>query len=159
MAGTEDHNPSEGSEYATQVEEMASIPALERTGATWRLDNGLEIAERRIPIGVVGAITAAVEGLPQGLRPGDVSLVSVSTTLATNAVVEGHGSSVGALLIGFDKAMAERTGIARGFPAMPVALIGGGTGIGAGIAAMPCVIAARSCLRGPYWSRSAFCWS
>ena len=79
-----------------------------------------------LAIGVVGAITAAVEGLPQGLRPGDVSLVSVSTTLATNAVVEGHGSSVGALLIGFDKAMAERTGIARGFPAMPVALIGGG---------------------------------
>ena len=40
---------------ATQVGEMASIPALERTGDSWRLDNGLEVAERRIPIGVVGA--------------------------------------------------------------------------------------------------------
>ncbi len=40
---------------AAQLVEMASIPGLERNGASRRLENGLEVAERRIPIGVVGA--------------------------------------------------------------------------------------------------------
>ena len=79
-----------------------------------------------LAIGVTDAITAAIGKLPAGLRPQDISLVSVSTTLATNAVVEGHGSQVGALLIGFDQAMADRVGLAKAFPGMPVALIGGG---------------------------------
>ena len=79
-----------------------------------------------LSIGVTGAITAAIASLPQGLRPEDISLVSVSTTLATNAVVEGHGSAVGVLLIGFDAAMVARVGLAKAFPGMPVALIGGG---------------------------------
>ncbi len=79
-----------------------------------------------LSIGVTGAITAAIATLPQGLKPEDISLVSVSTTLATNAVVEGHGSAVGVILIGFDQAMAERTGIAKAFPGMPIAMIAGG---------------------------------
>ncbi len=79
-----------------------------------------------LAIGVTDAITAAIGKLPAGLRPQDISLVSVSTTLATNAVVEGHGSQVGAVLIGFDQAMADRVGLAKAFPGMPVALIGGG---------------------------------
>ncbi|MGQ0486388.1 MAG: hydantoinase/oxoprolinase family protein [Hyphomicrobiales bacterium] len=79
-----------------------------------------------LAIGVAEAITAAIASLPKGLKPSDISLVSVSTTLATNAVVEGHGSAVGVILIGFDHAMAARTGIATAFPGMPIALIGGG---------------------------------
>ena len=69
-----------------------------------------------LSIGVTGAITDAIAKLPQGLAAKDISLVSVSTTLATNAVVEGHGSAVGVVLIGFDAAMVERTGIAKAFP-------------------------------------------
>jgi N-methylhydantoinase A/oxoprolinase/acetone carboxylase beta subunit len=79
-----------------------------------------------LSIGVSGAIRAAVAKLPEGLKAEDISLVSVSTTLATNAVVEGHGSAVGVILIGFDQAMAERTGIAKAFPGMPIAMIAGG---------------------------------
>ncbi len=79
-----------------------------------------------LAIGVAEAISAAIASLPQGLEPRHISLVSVSTTLATNAVVEGHGSPVGVILIGFDAAMAERTGIAQAFPEMPIAMIGGG---------------------------------
>ncbi|MFN4143303.1 hydantoinase/oxoprolinase family protein, partial [Aestuariivirga sp.] len=79
-----------------------------------------------LSIGVTGAIKAAVAKLPQGLAPEDISLVSVSTTLATNAVVEGHGSAVGVILIGFDQPMAERTGIAKAFPGMPIAMVSGG---------------------------------
>ena len=79
-----------------------------------------------LSIGVSGAIRAAVARLPEGLKPENIALVSVSTTLATNAVVEGHGSAVGVILIGFDPAMAERTGIAKAFPGMPIAIIAGG---------------------------------
>jgi N-methylhydantoinase A/oxoprolinase/acetone carboxylase beta subunit len=79
-----------------------------------------------LAIGVTEAISKAVASLPQGLQPEDISLVSVSTTLATNAVVEGHGSSVGVILAGFDAQMAERTGIAKAFPGMPIEIIAGG---------------------------------
>ena len=79
-----------------------------------------------LAIGVTEAITLAVAQLPHGLDAGDIRLVSVSTTLATNAVVEGHGSAVGVVLVGFDAAMVERTGIAKAFPGMPVHLIDGG---------------------------------
>jgi len=79
-----------------------------------------------LAIGVTGAITDAIAKLPKGLAAKDIALVSVSTTLATNAVVEGHGSAVGVVLIGFDPAMVERTGIAKAFPGIPIAVIGGG---------------------------------
>ena len=79
-----------------------------------------------LAIGVTGAIRDAIAKLPQGLAAKDIALVSVSTTLATNAVVEGHGSAVGVVLIGFDSAMVERTGIAKAFPGIPIAVIDGG---------------------------------
>ena len=79
-----------------------------------------------LAIGVSGAITEAIAKLPQGLQAKDIALVSVSTTLATNAVVEGHGSAVGVVLIGFDAAMVERTGIAKAFPGIPIEVIAGG---------------------------------
>ncbi len=79
-----------------------------------------------LAIGVSEAISKAVASLPQGLKPEDISLVSVSTTLATNAVVEGHGSAVGVILAGFDAPMVERTGIAKAFPGIPMEIIAGG---------------------------------
>ena len=79
-----------------------------------------------LAIGVVEAITQALAQLPQGLRAQDIRLVSVSTTLATNAVVEGHGSPVGVLLIGFDASMVERTGIGKAFPGLPIEVVAGG---------------------------------
>ena len=79
-----------------------------------------------LAIGVSGAISEAIAKLPQGLQAKDIALVSVSTTLATNAVVEGHGSAVGVVLIGFDAAMVERTGIAKAFPGIPIEVIAGG---------------------------------
>lgn len=79
-----------------------------------------------LSIGVREALAAVMQTLPSGATPFDIGLVSVSTTLATNAVVEGHGSSVGVFLIGFDGAMAARTGIAKAFAGMPIKLIAGG---------------------------------
>jgi glutamate-5-semialdehyde dehydrogenase len=38
-----------------QLRELAALPQLERTIDAWTLPNGLEVTERRIPIGAVGA--------------------------------------------------------------------------------------------------------
>ena len=53
-------------------------------------------------------ILRAMDAVLEGARPEDVAAVAVSTTLATNAVVEGRGRPVGLVLIGWqpDKATA-----------------------------------------------------
>ena len=79
-----------------------------------------------LAVGVAEAITQALAKLSHDIPPQDIAMVSVSTTLATNAVVEGHGSATGVILIGFDAAMVERTGIAKAFPDIPMAVIAGG---------------------------------
>lgn len=79
-----------------------------------------------LAVGVAEAITQALAKLSHDIPPQDIAMVSVSTTLATNAVVEGHGSAIGVILIGFDTAMVERTGIAKAFPEIPIAVIAGG---------------------------------
>jgi N-methylhydantoinase A/oxoprolinase/acetone carboxylase beta subunit len=66
-----------------------------------------------LAIGIGKAIRAVLDLLPAGARREDISLVSVSTTLATNAVVEHRFSPVCTLLIGFDDAMVERSGLKR----------------------------------------------
>jgi N-methylhydantoinase A/oxoprolinase/acetone carboxylase beta subunit len=55
-----------------------------------------------LSIGIGNAIRAVLATLPAGAARSEVSLVSVSTTLATNAVVENRFSPVCTLLIGFD---------------------------------------------------------
>ena len=83
-----------------------------------------------LAIGVGEAMAQAVAQAVAQVEAGDVAkrieLVSVSTTLATNAVVEGHGGAVAAVLIGFDALMVARTGIAKAFPDLPLILIAGG---------------------------------
>src|SRR5262245_45105673 len=48
-------DPSRIAGLAEQVHGTAKIPPLEREIASWTLPNGLEVRERRIPIGTVGA--------------------------------------------------------------------------------------------------------
>ncbi len=48
-------DPSRIEGLAEQVNGTAKIPPLERAIASWTLPNGLEVRERRIPIGTVGA--------------------------------------------------------------------------------------------------------
>ncbi|MDP9091330.1 MAG: hydantoinase/oxoprolinase family protein, partial [Pseudomonadota bacterium] len=84
-----------------------------------------------LAIGIGKAICAVLELLPAGSSREDVSLVSVSTTLATNAVVENRFSPVCTLLIGFDDAMVERSGLQRpGACGVVVRVQGGHTATG-----------------------------
>jgi glutamate-5-semialdehyde dehydrogenase len=48
-------DPGRLAAIAAQLDELAELPPLERQVTAWTLPNGLDVSERRIPIGVVGA--------------------------------------------------------------------------------------------------------
>ena len=77
-----------------------------------------------LSIGVGGAMKAVVE--QWGGNPADIALVSLSTTLATNAVVEGVGGRVALILIGFDEGALERADLAKALGNDPHYFIQGG---------------------------------
>ena len=78
-----------------------------------------------LAIGISEAIHALLAALPGGVQREHIVLVSVSTTLATNAVVEGRFSPICTLLVGFDERMVERSGLRRGGGGSVVAIRGG----------------------------------
>jgi len=77
-----------------------------------------------LSIGVGGAIRRVLENFDGDA--GDIGLVSLSTTLATNAVVEGVGGRVCLLMIGFDESALQRADLARALGQDPVFFIAGG---------------------------------
>jgi len=77
--------------------------------------------KRDLSIGIRNAMEAA---LPK--PPPDIRLVSLSSTLATNAIVEGKGSRVCLLLIGYDSDMVARAGLERVVASDSIVLIQGG---------------------------------
>jgi N-methylhydantoinase A/oxoprolinase/acetone carboxylase beta subunit len=64
-----------------------------------------------LSLGLGDALRAVLGRLEAGRE--HVTLVSVSTTLATNAVVEGRFSPICTILIGFNEQMVERSGLRR----------------------------------------------
>ena len=62
-----------------------------------------------LSIGVGEAMATVLEGW--GGNKADISLVSLSTTLATNAVVESVGGACCLILIGFDDQILDRAGL------------------------------------------------
>jgi N-methylhydantoinase A/oxoprolinase/acetone carboxylase beta subunit len=59
-------------------------------------------------------------------EPGQIRLVSVSTTLATNSIVEGKGAPACLLGIGYDEKTLYKYGLRDSFPIKEVRLIAGG---------------------------------
>ena len=78
-----------------------------------------------LSIGLGNAIRAVLAHLAQGVGRENISLVSVSTTLATNAVVENRVSPTCAILVGLDEDMVERSGLSR-MEGCIVVRVGGG---------------------------------
>lgn len=76
-----------------------------------------------LSVGLAAALRAVLDALPESERP-QVSLVSVSTTLATNAVVENRFSPICVLLAGFNERMVEQAGL-KGPGAVVVRVQGG----------------------------------
>jgi N-methylhydantoinase A/oxoprolinase/acetone carboxylase beta subunit len=77
-----------------------------------------------LSIGISQAVSAAFED--QSTSPIDVDLVALSTTLATNAIVEGRGSPVCLLLIGYDPGLIEQYGLERELVTDDVVYLRGG---------------------------------
>lgn len=74
--------------------------------------------------GIGRAVDAALA--QAGVTAGEVSLVSLSTTLATNALVEGQGGRVALVFIGFDEADLDRGGLVEALKGDPVIRLAGG---------------------------------
>jgi N-methylhydantoinase A/oxoprolinase/acetone carboxylase beta subunit len=86
-----------------------------------------------LAIGIGGAVDAALAAA--GVGPQDIALVSLSTTLATNALVEGQGGRVALVAIGFTGADLARAGLTEAMGGDPVIVLAGGHGASGGEAA------------------------
>jgi N-methylhydantoinase A/oxoprolinase/acetone carboxylase beta subunit len=79
-----------------------------------------------LAIGIGQAVDAALAAA--GVAAQDIVLVSLSTTLATNALVEGQGARVGLVFIGFDGGDEARAGLEEALRGDPVLRLAGGHG-------------------------------
>jgi N-methylhydantoinase A/oxoprolinase/acetone carboxylase beta subunit len=77
-----------------------------------------------LSVGIGQAVAAVFNG--QAMSPAEVDLVALSTTLATNAIVEGRGSLVCLLLIGYDPALIRQYGFERDLVTRDVVYLRGG---------------------------------
>ncbi|MBQ2261577.1 MAG: hydantoinase/oxoprolinase family protein [Loktanella sp.] len=91
-----------------------------------------------LALGVGAAIDAALA--QSGVAAGDIAMVSLSTTLATNALVEGQGGRIALVFIGFDAAELSRAGLPDALRGDPVIALAGGHNH-AGSEAAPCDLA------------------
>lgn len=73
-----------------------------------------------------GGVGAAIDAVLAGVDPAQVALVSLSTTLATNALVEGQGGRVALLAIGFEAGDLARDGLPEALRGDPVIAVAGG---------------------------------
>src|SRR4051794_36452743 len=96
--------------YAEDEGVVAKAKAL-----TTRHDLSVGIAE------AIGAVIGAARSDPSA-----IGLVSLSTTLATNALVEGRGGRVALVFIGFSEQDAHRAGLSDALDGDPLIHVGGG---------------------------------
>ncbi|MBZ9815778.1 hydantoinase/oxoprolinase family protein [Mesorhizobium sp. CA7] len=77
-----------------------------------------------LAVGISGAVDAVLE--QSRTDPASIKLVSMSTTLATNALVEGQGGRVALVMIGFSEADLARDGLKTALGTDPVVFLPGG---------------------------------
>lgn len=77
-----------------------------------------------LSVGISGAVEAVLEAAKAPVSA--IGLVSLSTTLATNALVEGQGGRAGLVMIGFGPEDLKRDGLADALGNDPVLFLPGG---------------------------------
>ena len=77
-----------------------------------------------LSVGIAEAADAAIRAA--GADPAAIGLVSISTTLATNALVEGQGGPAALVMIGFDAHDLDKAGLRRALGEDPVVFVPGG---------------------------------
>jgi N-methylhydantoinase A/oxoprolinase/acetone carboxylase beta subunit len=93
---------------------------------TTRHDLSIGIGEAMAAVFEVGQRLPKSARLRKSVSPGDVDLVALSTTLATNAIAEGQGSPVCLLLIGYDRELMEQYGFQQELVTDDVVYLRGG---------------------------------
>ncbi len=79
---------------------------------------------RSLDVGIGEAASAALAAAD--FPAANISLTSLSTTLATNALVEGHGDPTALIMIGFSEKDLSRAGLGDALGSDPVFFIAGG---------------------------------
>ena len=80
-----------------------------------------------LSIGIAGAIKAVfAQAAEKAPSPSAIDLVGLSTTLATNAIVEGQGTPVCLLLVGYDPHLIQQHGFEREMVTRDVIYVRGG---------------------------------
>ncbi|MBA8899312.1 hydantoinase/oxoprolinase family protein [Phyllobacterium sp. P30BS-XVII] len=77
-----------------------------------------------LSVGISGAVERIVE--EASVDPGQIRLVSMSTTLATNALVEGQGGRIALVMVGFSQADLEKADLGTALGTDPVVFLPGG---------------------------------
>ena len=77
-----------------------------------------------LAIGIAESVNNVVQ--LAAAAPTDIGLVSLSTTLATNALVEGRGGRVALVFIGFDDGDTARAGLDKALQGDPLVRVAGG---------------------------------
>lgn len=77
-----------------------------------------------LAVGIAGAVDRVIAA--GGVAPSDIKLVSMSTTLATNALVEGQGGRAALVMVGFGEGDLARDGLDKALGADPVVFCPGG---------------------------------
>ena len=71
-------------------------------------------------------ITGACESVLKDIDPNDITMVSLSSTLATNAIVEKHSNPVCLIMVGFDESALEKAGLKSALDNDPCYFVSGG---------------------------------
>ena len=87
-----------------------------------------------LAVGISGAVDAVLA--KAAVAPSAIKLVSMSTTLATNALVEGQGGRVALVMIGFSQADLARDGLQAALGTDPVLFVPGGHDVHGNAAAL-----------------------
>ncbi|QND51724.1 hydantoinase/oxoprolinase family protein [Phyllobacterium sp. 628] len=77
-----------------------------------------------LSVGISGAVERIVE--EASVDPGHIRLVSMSTTLATNALVEGQGGRIALVMVGFSQVDLEKADLGAALGSDPVLFLPGG---------------------------------
>lgn len=77
-----------------------------------------------LSVGISDAVAQVLQSAE--VAAADITLAALSTTLATNALVEGHGGRIGFIAIGFNPNDLERAGLSDAMRGDPVLHLAGG---------------------------------
>ncbi len=75
---------------------------------------------------LVEGIAASIRQVLAGKDPADVSMVCLSTTLATNSIVEGHGARAALFLVGYRASQLKLANLSDAARDLPIVMLTGG---------------------------------